>query len=216
MVDKPAASPALLTGGPADETEYPQALGSKDPNMSAILWPCSPGGLPGGESGRGHRGRSASDLGPAPEPQFPPQRLQYPSSSSRLLGPPFPPAWTRASRLLPRLAGALPGAGEEFPREQLNSAPAKNSPGPGPKAGGGGGGGQDKLLLPPAPRLHLDPRPGLGLASSLPPRPSLGPAFLPSPASVIRPWSCSFCLLSLLTHTEIPGRPGSGLGKRVG
>ena len=128
----------------------------------------------------------------------------------------FPPSWTPASRLLPRLAGALPGAGEEFPREQLNSAPAKNSPGPGPKAGGGGGGGQDKLLLPPAPRLHLDPRPGLGLASSLPPRPSLGPAFLPSPASVIRPWSCSFCLLSLLTHTEIPGRPGSGLGKRVG
>lgn len=47
--------------------------------------------------------------------------------------------------LSPRPAGALPGAGAEFPREWLNSALAKNSLGPGPKAGGaGGGGGGDK------------------------------------------------------------------------
>jgi hypothetical protein len=43
--------------------------------------------------------------------------------------------------LSPRPAGALPGAGAEFPREWLNSALAKNSLGPGPKAGGAGGGG---------------------------------------------------------------------------
>lgn len=71
-------------------------------------------------------GKSNSDLGPAPELQFPHQRPKWSLLASATSGPSFSaPAWTRASRLLPRPAGALPGAGEEFPREQLNSAPLK-------------------------------------------------------------------------------------------
>lgn len=83
-----------------------------------------------------------------------------------------PPPGPELSGFSPRPAGALPGAGEEFPREQLNSAPAKNSPGPGPKAGAGRKKRrrrrrEGQALILPAPPLHLDPGPGLQMASSL-------------------------------------------------
>lgn len=133
----------------------------------------------------------------------------------------------------PRPAGALPGAGEEFPREWLNSAPAKNSPGSGPKAGGEVGEGRAR----PAPSHHLDTGPGqwrvsaglLGICIFVPAahtRPSshggsllfslllssvLCPALLPGSCS-------SACLSSLLTACVTlpplrePDRdPGQGL-----
>lgn len=123
------------------------------------------------ESRAGCRERSNSDLGPDLSLSFLTRCL------STLLAPCCawvlfaPPSGPELSGFSPRPAGALPGAGEEFPREQLNSARTKNSPGPGPKARGGDEGRKRRragqALILPAPPLHLDPGPGLGRASSL-------------------------------------------------
>lgn len=125
---------------------------------------------------RGYRERSNSDLGPDLSLSFLLRCLStFPAPcGARAQALLSPPAGPELPGLSSRPVGALPGAGEEFPREQLNSAAAKNSPGP--RAGGGGGEGPGQPLTLPALPLHLDPWPSRSSTSSfcsLPPGLSL-------------------------------------------
>lgn len=119
----------------------------------------------------------------------------------------------------------MPGAGEEFPREQLNSAPAKNSLGLAQRLEEEEEKGRVGQAAPPlALPLHLDPRPGLEGSSRLHlfthPRPGTG--FLFSSllcSSCARPLVLLLCLVSPLhlpASSKAGGaRPGPGLRKRA-
>lgn len=189
--------------------------------------PCSPGSLPGGEWAVE---RGVTQIWGLIGGRFLIRclsNLLAPRCTLVLLSlPPGP----ELSGFSPRPAGAVPGAGEEFPREQLNSALAKNSPRPGPKARGGRGGGW------PGRPLSCLPHPFTwtqGLGCKLPPPSSLTPGlsltgascFLlssllcsspcpPPPASPLLAVSCP-CISPPLTEPDRGWRPGPGLQKRA-